>query len=204
MHRNGSKYGLEFLKGETFKNDPGHVQLSGEFSGPAMIDKATVYGRLVERFKDNLPAQRAAIERMKQIFAVERDEQVQGQALFNRRVQDTTMESLATGGVQQQVTEDDFAQHRKAGESVEDARDRYQSYQADLRNGTDRHAMEDMSSPDMRAMVEAVRPAPDSPGGMTQGVQRQAFLAKSMEEIDKQRRTIPQAPCENRQPSRKR
>jgi hypothetical protein len=51
--------------------------------------------------------------------------------------------------------------------------------------------MEDMPSADLRAMVEAVRPAPDLPGGMTLAAQRQAFLEKSRQEIEKQRRDDP-------------
>jgi len=141
--------------------------------GPAP-DKAAVYNRLIERAGDDQLRLSAATAEMQRIFAVERDERVQGSALFNRRVQDTTTEALATGAVQQPVTENDFVQHRKPGEGIDDARDRYQSYLAD-----------------MRAMVEAVRPAPDSPGGMTRAVQRQAFLQKSMEEIEKQRREDP-------------
>ncbi len=186
-----SKYGLEFLKGQTGKNDPGHVQLSAQFTGPREVDKGAVYDRIIERTKDNPLAQSYAIARMNQIFAVERSERTQNLALFNRRVQDTTMEALATGGVHEPVTEDDFVTHRKPGESVDDARDRYQSYLADLRNGADRHAMEDMSSADMGAVVAAAEPTPDSPGGMTRAVQRQAFLQKSMEEIEKKRRDDP-------------
>jgi GH24 family phage-related lysozyme (muramidase) len=158
--------------------------------GPAP-DKSVIYNRIIARTADNPLAQAAAVGRMNQIFSVDRNERTQGLALFNRRVDDTMTEAYATGGVKQPVTEDEFVQHRPAGQSVDDARDRYQSYSADVRNSADRHAMDDMTSADMRAMVEAARPAPDSPGGMTRAAQRQAFLQKSMEEIEKKRRDDP-------------
>jgi hypothetical protein len=191
LHENAGRYGLEFLKGETGRNDPGHVQLAAGPTGPHDGDRGAVFDRIVERTKDNPLAQSYAVARMNQIFAVARDERVQGLALFNRRLQDTTIEAMATGTVREPLTEDDFFVHRKPGESADDALDRYQSYLADLRNGADRHAMDGMSTADMRAMIAAAEPRPDVPGGMTRAVERQAFLIKTMEEIEKKRRDDP-------------
>jgi GH24 family phage-related lysozyme (muramidase) len=158
--------------------------------GPA-LDKAAVYNRLIERFADNIPAQRAAIERMNQIFAVERNDRVQNAAQFVRRIKDTQAEAFEKGGVIQPVTEDDFVQHRAPGESIEDARDHYQDYLAELQKGVDRHAMEGMSSSDMQALISRNEPTPETPGGMERAVQRRDYLQKSMEQIEKQRRDDP-------------
>jgi hypothetical protein len=163
-------------------------------AGQDFYDRAAVYDRIISRTQDHPTVQNAAVARMNQIFAVARDERTQGLALFNRRQNDTLTEVYVTGGVREPLTEDDFLQHRKPGQGEDEAREAYESYLADLRNGADRHAMESMPSADMRAMVEAADPtrlpiAP--PGGMTRAAQRYAFLQKSMEEIEKKRRDDP-------------
>ena len=155
-----------------------------------LLDGA-IYDRIVARTADNPLAQAAAIARMNQIFSVVRNERTQNQALFVRRLKDTQAEAFEKGSVTQPVTEDDFVRHRAPGQSIEEARDHYQDYLAELQKGTDRHAMAEMSSAEMRAVIARNEPTPESPGGMARAVQRRDFLQKSMEEIEKKRRDDP-------------
>jgi hypothetical protein len=102
MHKNGQRYGLEFLKGKAFEADSGHVQLGAELTGASARDRAQVYDAVVARTQNDPRAQSAAISRMNQIFSVDKQE----------RAADTH----AVKG----LIEDDVASLRQTGEGVPD------------------------------------------------------------------------------------
>lgn len=195
MHQNGEKYGLEFLKGRTGQNDPGHVQMAAggtptgtvhlpDSAGPP--DKATVFNRIIERTKDDPRAQAAAITRMNQIFSVERTEQTQAKVLFNQRIKDTTAEAHNNGTVTNPLTEDDFM--KLPNMSVEQRQQHWQEYQDDLELGTNLHAAASMSPQDRAATVP---PEPTPGPGYDRAFRKRTAYLHELEKLETQRREDP-------------
>ena len=155
-------------------------------AGGPMPDKAQAYDRIVARTDGNPLMQAAALGRMNQTYSVERGQNTQDLALFKRRFEDTTAEAYKTGSVVQPLTENDFVQQM----GLRPGRQNYQSYVGEIQNSVDRHAMEDMSEGDMRALIESRTPAPGSVD-YAQAADRQDRLTKAMREIETQRREDP-------------
>jgi hypothetical protein len=155
------------------------------------LDRASAYNRLIEKTQDDPHSQSYGITRLNQIFSVERDERTAGIARFNRQIDDTLAEARETGNVKVPLTEEDFVEHRKPGESDDDARERYRLYDAERQFRSDQHAMEDMTAAELQTFVNGRPPSADSPGGWAAAVAHRDRLQKEMDAVIAKRRKDP-------------
>lgn len=139
-------------------------------NGP-LVDKQSAYERVLARTDNNPLLQTAAISRLNQVYAIYHTEQTGQNAAFDRRLEDSQAEALATGTTKAPLNEPDFVNRY----GVTDGRRQYGEYQKNLALGADISGLATMSPEEQNQVLAKHTPVAGSEGFATEQTRQQAI-----------------------------
>lgn len=164
-------------------------------NGP-LVDKQSAYERVLARTDSNPLLQSAAISRLNQVYGIYHTEQTSQNAAFDRRLEDSQAEALATGTTKAPLTEPDFVNRY----GVTDGRRQYGEYQKNIALGADIAGLATMSPEEQKAVLDRHTPVAGSEGFAAEGLRQQA-IQKAIAHATKERNDDPAAYAIRRLPA---
>lgn len=164
-------------------------------NGP-LVDKQSAYERVLARTDSNPLLQTAAISRLNQVYSIYHTEQTGQNAAFDRRLQDSQAEALATGTAKTPLQESDFVSRY----GVTEGQRQYGEYTKNLALGADIAGLAQMSPEEQNAVLARHVPQPGSEG-LAAEQERYAAVQKAIQHGKTERDKDPAAFAVTRLPA---
>lgn len=157
-------------------------------AGTQLTDRAEAFDRIIARTQDNPLIQSAALARMNQIYAVDRQQHTQTSVAFTQKIKDQTAELDATGTIREPITQEEFVAQLGYDKGLQ----AYQNYQEGQRFAADRRSTANNSPAENDALLAKYNPDFAKPGAATTAGERDSLR----EAIDENRKKRDKAPAE--------
>jgi hypothetical protein len=185
LHQHAGDFGLEFLKGNAFVNDSGHIQLSKEAGASPFPPKGDVMMQILsdQQMQKRPQMQASALAQANHVYEAQHVANVQDEAIFKRREQDAKAEALSTGKVVNPLTEEDFVTHY----GPERGPEAFEDYDDAVKLGANMKALGSMSPEEVAKTFQDTQPQPGV-AGYARATKNADLLARAYDQIQKDRR----------------
>lgn len=193
LHQNAGMYGLSFLGGKSFNDDPGHIQMAGggvpgAVARPGLEPEADVLRRVFDdpRFANDTHARTAAITEVKRFYDAHQVQAANYNASFDQRLRDNLAQAGATGKPGAALGQDEFVS-RFGPDKGPIA---YNEYQAEVDLAAQTRTLSSMSPDQSESLLTSLKPRENEPG-YADALKRHDRVAAAAQGLAEQKRKDP-------------